>query len=187
MATETVLSAGNANPTSASVVVHSPVITSLPTTVSVGHRAKDCRNCKDQQDPFKKTKYEQAHITELETLPNEVTEMNLVAVVSEDSVYVGKGYLCDGLFKMNVLTVIPSINKNTTSSAYLFESSHLWRKIKALRSDRGDEYDAPFGTLCSQLGIIHQTTAPYAPQQNGVAERKNHTLKEMMNAMLISS
>jgi len=34
---------------------------------------------------------------------------------------------------------------------------------------------------------VHESVAPYAPQQNGVAERKNRTLKEMMNAMLISS
>ena len=30
-------------------------------------------------------------------------------------------------------------------------------------------------------------TAPYSPQSNGVAERKNRTLKEMINSMLISS
>ena len=54
-------------------------------------------------------------------------------------------------------------------------------------SDRGGEYDAPFDEFCSQNGIIHQTTAPYSPQSNGVVERKNITLKEMMNAMLISS
>ncbi|GJS24791.1 zinc finger, CCHC-type containing protein, partial [Tanacetum coccineum] len=32
--------------------------------------------------------------------------------------------------------------------------------------------------------IIHETTAPYIPQQNGVAERKNIALKEMVNSML---
>ncbi|GKB53171.1 zinc finger, CCHC-type containing protein, partial [Tanacetum coccineum] len=34
------------------------------------------------------------------------------------------------------------------------------------------------------VGIIHETTAPYTPQQNGVAERKNRALKEMVNSML---
>ncbi|GJT43610.1 zinc finger, CCHC-type containing protein [Tanacetum coccineum] len=32
--------------------------------------------------------------------------------------------------------------------------------------------------------IIHETTAPYTPQQNGVAERKNKALKKMVNSML---
>ncbi|GJW29702.1 zinc finger, CCHC-type containing protein [Tanacetum coccineum] len=33
-------------------------------------------------------------------------------------------------------------------------------------------------------GIIHETTTPYTPQQNGVVERKNKALKEMVNSML---
>ena len=65
--------------------------------------------------------------------------------------------------------------------------NQLGKNIKVLRSDRGGEYESPFGEFCSQHGIIHQTIAPYSPQQNGIAERKNRTLKEMMNAMLISS
>ncbi|GAB2265737.1 hypothetical protein Dimus_037845 [Dionaea muscipula] len=65
--------------------------------------------------------------------------------------------------------------------------NQLSAKIKVLRSDRGGEYEAPFYAFRAEHGIIHQTTAPYSPQQNGVVERKNRTLKEMMNAMLISS
>ena len=38
-----------------------------------------------------------------------------------------------------------------------------------------------------KFNIIHQTTVPYTPQQNGIAERKNKTLKEMVNSMLVSS
>ena len=57
-------------------------------------------------------------------------------------------------------------------------------KIKVIRSDRGGEYNEPFNAFCREHGIVHQTTAPYSPQSNGVAEHKNRTLKEMMKAML---
>ena len=58
---------------------------------------------------------------------------------------------------------------------------------KKIRSGRGREYESPFAEICSEYGIIHQTTAPYTPQSNEIAERKNRTLKEMMNSLLISS
>ena len=226
-------------------------------------------------------------------------------ILTKNGMYVGKGYMSNGLFKMNVMTVVPpikNINENSTSSAYMLESLNVWhgrlghvnydtlrrlinmeylpkfqmdpnhkceicveskltrtsfqsiersseplelihsdiydlkciqtrggkkyfltliddctrycyvyllrskdealkmfqhfknevenqldKKIKVIRSDRGGEYEAPFGDFCSQHGIIHQMTAPYSPQQNGVAECKNRTLKEMMNALLLSS
>ena len=38
------------------------------------------------------------------------------------------------------------------------------KKIKVLRSDRGGEYESPFGEFCLQHGIVHQTMAPYSPQ-----------------------
>ncbi|RVW73978.1 Retrovirus-related Pol polyprotein from transposon TNT 1-94 [Vitis vinifera] len=125
--------------------------------------------------------------------------------------YVGKGFMTNGLFNMNVMTVKHDFNNNKVStSVYLIESFTFWhnrskdealdvfkhyknevenqlsRKIKAIRSDRGGKYEAPFGEFCSKHGIIHQTTAPYSPQSNGVAKRKSCTLKEMMNVMLIS-
>ncbi|GJX15252.1 zinc finger, CCHC-type containing protein [Tanacetum coccineum] len=54
--------------------------------------------------------------------------------------------------------------------------------IKVLRTDRGGEYYDP--VYFQSTSIIHQTTDPYTPQQNRVAERKNRTLKEMINSML---
>ena len=65
--------------------------------------------------------------------------------------------------------------------------NQLGKTIKMVRSDRGGEYDVPLNEFCAQHGIIHQTTTPYSPQQNGIAERKNRTLIEIMNAMLLSS
>ena len=64
--------------------------------------------------------------------------------------------------------------------------NQLSTKIKVIRSDRGGEYGPPFEQFCSEYGIIHQTTAPYLPQSNGIAEQKNRTLKEMIKEILIS-
>ena len=66
--------------------------------------------------------------------------------------------------------------------------NQLNKNIKILKSDRGGEYESnDFSELCAKFDIIHQTTAPYTPQQNGIAERKNRTLKEMVNSLLVSS
>nr|GEW29767.1 retrotransposon protein, putative, Ty1-copia subclass [Tanacetum cinerariifolium] len=104
--------------------------------------------------------------------------------------YVGKGYVMNGMFKLNVMVVKNDINK-INSSAYLIESSNMWHgdlrhKIKVVRSDKGGEYVSPFSGLCVEHGIRHEFTAPYLLQQNGIAKNKNRTLKEMVNAVLIS-
>ena len=66
--------------------------------------------------------------------------------------------------------------------------NQLSKKIKRLRSDRGGEYKSNFfNTFYEEHEIIHETTPSYSLESNEVAERKNITLKEMMNAMLASS
>jgi transposase InsO family protein len=63
--------------------------------------------------------------------------------------------------------------------------NQLERKIKRVRSDRGGEYFSNLFTLfCEEHGIIHERTPPYSPQSNGVAERKNRTLTDLVDAML---
>lgn len=58
-------------------------------------------------------------------------------------------------------------------------------KLKALRTDRGGEFTSIlFETFCSQDGIKHYTTTPYSPQQNGVVERRNQTVVEMVRCLL---
>ena len=64
--------------------------------------------------------------------------------------------------------------------------NQLDRKIKRIRSDRGGEC-IPLNDYCEKEGIIHEVTPPYSPESNGVAERKNRTLKEMMNSLLVSA
>ncbi|CAM8981982.1 unnamed protein product [Rhodiola kirilowii] len=58
-------------------------------------------------------------------------------------------------------------------------------KIKVFRSDNGGEYTSnTFKQHLANHGIIHQTSCPYTPQQNGVAERKNRNLMEIARSMM---
>lgn len=57
--------------------------------------------------------------------------------------------------------------------------------MKTLKSDNGKEFTtSEFEKLLSQLGITHQLTATYSPQQNGISERKNRTLMEMARCLM---
>lgn len=60
-------------------------------------------------------------------------------------------------------------------------------KIKSMRSDRGGEFlSKEFNKFCEDNGIRRFLTAPYSPQQNGVVERKNRTILNMVRSMLKS-
>lgn len=59
------------------------------------------------------------------------------------------------------------------------------KKIKHLQSDNGREYvNNEFNDFLNKAGIRRRLTAPYTPQQNGIAERKNRTLVEMARCMM---
>jgi transposase InsO family protein len=66
--------------------------------------------------------------------------------------------------------------------------NQLKRKIKCLRLDRGGEYfPISFDKFCAEHGIILERTPPYSPASNGIAERKNCILTDLVNAMLDTS
>ncbi|GJT32048.1 retrotransposon protein, putative, ty1-copia subclass [Tanacetum coccineum] len=63
--------------------------------------------------------------------------------------------------------------------------NQLGRKIKVLRSDRGGEYlSIEFFDHLKNCGIVSQLTPPRTPQLNGVAERRNRTLLDMVRSMM---
>ena len=58
-------------------------------------------------------------------------------------------------------------------------------KIKHIRCDNGTEFkNTGLDEYLDMLGITHELSAPYTPQQNGVMERKNRTLVKMARTML---
>ena len=59
------------------------------------------------------------------------------------------------------------------------------KSIKVLRTDGGGEYTSKvFEKFCEDNGIVHEVTAPYTPQHNGLAERRNRSLLDMTRSMI---
>ncbi|KAG6483717.1 hypothetical protein ZIOFF_060369 [Zingiber officinale] len=58
-------------------------------------------------------------------------------------------------------------------------------KIKTHQTDRGGEFlSMEFTQFYENEGIERHLTAPYTPQQNGVMERRNHTVMAMARSLL---
>ncbi|KAD3067039.1 hypothetical protein E3N88_34919 [Mikania micrantha] len=61
-------------------------------------------------------------------------------------------------------------------------------RVRRVRSDNGTEFkNQNMEAFCDSKGIQQQFSAPYEPQMNGVAERKNRTLIESARTMLADS
>ncbi|XP_019250922.1 PREDICTED: uncharacterized protein LOC109229827 [Nicotiana attenuata] len=56
--------------------------------------------------------------------------------------------------------------------------------IKVIRSDNGSEFfNAQCSELLTGLGIIHQSSCPYTPQQNGIVERRHRYILDTARAL----
>ena len=59
------------------------------------------------------------------------------------------------------------------------------KSLKILRTDGGGEFTSgEFENFCRDNGIIHEIIAPYTPQHNGVAERRNITIMNIVRSMM---
>ncbi|KAJ0927704.1 putative RNA-directed DNA polymerase [Helianthus annuus] len=71
---------------------------------------------------------------------------------------------------------------------YTMIQTQFKTNIQILRSDNGGEFiNDSMKRFCQTKGIIHQTSCPHTPEQNGVVERKNRILLEITRALLIES
>ncbi|XP_010263164.1 PREDICTED: uncharacterized protein LOC104601508 [Nelumbo nucifera] len=76
----------------------------------------------------------------------------------------------------------------------VFQSFHMMVKtqftsqIQVLRSDNGGEYmNQRFQDYFRIHGLLHETSCPQTPQQNGIAERKNRYILETAHALLLGA
>jgi len=71
---------------------------------------------------------------------------------------------------------------------YQMIHTQFGKKIQVLRSDNGGEFvNKSMQEFLRENGLIHQTSCPNTPQQNGVVERKNRKLLEMTRAMIFDA
>ena len=62
------------------------------------------------------------------------------------------------------------------------------QKVKVIRTDNAKDFlNNDFYQYCNELGIIHETSCAYTPQQNGVAERRIGIIQEKGRALIIHS
>ena len=71
---------------------------------------------------------------------------------------------------------------------YTMIQTQFHTKIKILHTDNGTEYfNNSLSSFLKNNGIIHKSSCPYSPQQNGIAERKNRHIIETARSLLLDA
>ncbi|KAK9074195.1 hypothetical protein SSX86_006792 [Deinandra increscens subsp. villosa] len=77
--------------------------------------------------------------------------------------------------------------ENIETFVYFLENQFK-KSVKILRSDNGTEFtNNNMKVFCKKMGINHQTSCAYTPQQNGVVERKHRHLLNVSRALMFQS
>jgi transposase InsO family protein len=127
---------------------------------------------------------EDRHLAPLEFIHSNICEMNGVLTESGQRYFmtmIDDASRCCYVYLLK--TKDETLNCFKTYKAEV--ENQLEKKIKRFRSDHGGEYFSnEFDLFYAEHGIIHERTPPCSPQSNGVAERKNRTLTDLVNSML---
>ena len=93
----------------------------------------------------------------------------------------------DDYSKMSFVRILSYKSATTTAVREVIRllENQTGETVRAIQTDNGSEYvNAELTEYLRSKGIIHQTTVPYNPEQNGAAERLNRTLMERARAMI---
>jgi transposase InsO family protein len=95
----------------------------------------------------------------------------VLVIVDDYSFYAWVFFLADKGEKFGFVWVLILVLKNERNGDV----------VRAIRSGNDSEFkNSHFETFCRDLGLEHQFSSPYVACQNGVVERKNHSLCEMV-------
>jgi transposase InsO family protein len=123
------------------------------------------------------------------TVPGDLIHSDICGWITPNSLGDGRYFLTfiDDATRMTYLYVLKSKTALEVRDCFLhfrntFEQDG--RRIKSIRTDGGGEYRKQMAELCKELGINHEETAPYTPEQNGVAERANRVICERIRSII---
>ncbi|GKB39404.1 retrotransposon protein, putative, ty1-copia subclass [Tanacetum coccineum] len=113
------------------------------------------------------------------------------SLVSKNDVLYFNVILRDGIYEIDMLNLVPNVNSiynvSNKRAKHNLDSTYLWhcRLAHISKKHRGGEYiSQEFKDYLKACGIVQQLTPPYTPQHNGVSERRNHTLLDMVRSMM---
>ncbi|GJR99358.1 zinc finger, CCHC-type containing protein [Tanacetum coccineum] len=167
----------DANDASAGIVTNNNAINNMPTN-SKNDKCQTCMHTKITRLPFPTI---QRSSKILELVHSDVCDLHATPTIG------GKKYFATFIDDYSRYCYVYLLHsKDEVLEKFRIYKSEVELKcdtrIKCLRTDRGGEYYDP--RYFQSTGIVHQVTAPYTPQQNGIAERKNRTLMDMVNSMM---
>ena len=89
---------------------------------------------------------------------------------------------------LSPIFLIPNKKASTVLEVFkIFKNlaeTKLAKRIQAIRTDNGMEYQGVLKDYLKDQGIEHQVTTSYSSESNGVVERYNRTIMEMVRFML---
>lgn len=124
--------------------------------------------------------------------PGEILHMDLCGPMEVSSLGGAYYYLLIKDDYSRFRTVYFLSNKSDTvkhiNKFLMYITNNLGHKVKIIRSDNGKEFiNQQMQFIMDKMGIIHQTSCAYTPEQNGCAEREVRTVTEAARTMLLSS
>lgn len=162
------------------------MVTGLPQIQMPSEICEDCVVGKQHRDPFPKGKSWRAK----QAL--ELVHSDLCGPINPTS-NGGKRYFITFIddFSRRIWVYFLQEKSDAFAAFKTFKSlveKETGMSIKILRSDRGGEYNShEFMDFCKEHGIQKQLTAAYTPQQNGISERKNRTILNVVRSILSRS
>jgi transposase InsO family protein len=148
-------------------------------------KGSKCQNCVQSKQPQKPHKAaEERHLAPLELIHSDICEMNGVLIEGGQRYFMTM--IDDASRYCYVYMLKTKVEALNCFKTYKTEvENQLEKNIKHFRSNSGGEYFSnEFDLFCAEHSIIHKRTLPYSPQSNGVVERKNRILNDLVNSML---